>query len=139
MIQRVQSIYLFLASISAALLFLLDMWIIEVDSEKVIYSVYYNMPLMILACLMILMPFIALFLYKNRKQQIRFCQFTITLAALFIGVAVYVHSFSLAATAAIHTYGFGIVIPFFVILFIYLAMRSIRKDEKLVRSMDRLR
>src|SRR5690606_12946810 len=87
-----------------------------------------------------LVPFVIIFFYRNRKKQIAISYVTILL--------ILAYSFWLAQTAkqeagtvnlALQNYGIGVILPSLAILFIILALRGIRRDEKLVRSADRLR
>lgn len=78
----------------------------------------------------------AIFLYKTRKVQSRLAAFSAvaTLAAVGFGGWVYWKSGALATG-----WSFWVALPAAVIILALLARYYIRKDENLVRSMDRLR
>jgi peptidoglycan/LPS O-acetylase OafA/YrhL len=72
-------------------------------------------------------------MYKDRKVQMRFCTTTMLLA-LAMGVLAYVK------TDGTHMrLEFVIGIPVLIILSSFLARYNIKKDEDLVKSMDRMR
>lgn len=82
----------------------------------------------------------SIFLFKNRKIQMR-----LTLLSLLVTVAGIVWSFIFYSQAlkalSDQTYKdeLGRFLPLLALVFMTLAYRFIRKDEKLVKSMDRLR
>lgn len=88
-----------------------------------------------------LLAFLALFLYKNRKLQLLLCGFNYLMMA-GSGVLMYYYiihgeaSILVQSNASLH-YTFFIALLFPIMNF--LAMRGIFSDERLIRSMDRLR
>ena len=89
-----------------------------------------------------LVPLITIFQFKNRKLQIKLIYVSIALIAL-LGVWMY---FSSVATLDLISQSFGannIGVGFFLlpvsIIFLAMAIGGIRKDEKLIKSADRLR
>jgi peptidoglycan/LPS O-acetylase OafA/YrhL len=78
---------------------------------------------------------IAIFLYSNRKLQMTITNLAATFAVLWGGIAIYfLSSFTFS-----YSIGMGIALPALATAALLLAFRYIQKDEKLVRSMDRLR
>ena len=155
MLQRIQTVWLFFATAAIFSLFLFPyLQVLNADGTakalKVI-GVYQDingqvvqtepfLALTIATVILGLLPFVIIFFYRNRKKQINICYLTI--------VAILGYSFWLVQTAKevlgnitlqIGNYGIGVILPSLAILFIILALRGIRKDEKLVRSADRLR
>lgn len=154
MIQRVQTIWFFLATIAFFALFLFAYIHFSVDGAAKalkVTGVYEEiggqtmrtkefLGLTIATVLIGVLPFIAIFLYKDRSKQIG-------LAYLAI-VAILGHFYWLYSTThAIlgdyqlkpENYGVGIFLPSITILFIIFAIKGIRKDEKLIKSTERLR
>ena len=154
MIQRIQTIWFFLATVIFYALFLFAyVHFTENGTLKAlkVTGVYENrngevvstqdfLALTIATALIGAIPFIAIFLYKNRKQQI-------TLAYVAI-LCILGHFFWLYNTTKQvignlklqpENYGVGIFLPSVAILFLIFAIKGIRKDEKLIRSTDRLR
>ena len=155
MLQRVQTIWLFFATASIFSLFLFPyLQLLNADgSAKAlkVTGVYQNVAgqvvqtepftgLTIATVILGLIPFVIIFFYKNRKKQIIICYLAI---AGILGF-----SFWLVQTAKqvlgnitlrTENYGIGVLLPSLAILFIILALRGIRNDEKLIKSTNRLR
>jgi ABC-type transport system involved in multi-copper enzyme maturation permease subunit len=102
------------------------------------------MPLAVLAVLMALDSMIVLFLYKDRKKQMKLCLLPIILAVLTLGYQIYQTQFANQQNKLViglydNHIVIGIFIPVLVILLSVMAYNGIKKDEELVRSVDRLR
>ena len=143
MIQRIQTIYLLLAAASSLSLLALPF---ASSSENIsasalfadsTYNLQDNIALLVLFALGGALALIAIFLFKNRKLQIKIGQSVILLLAIGVGVTAYLW-FS-DGTMDKATLGLGMFAPLSGFIFTFLAIRAIRKDEKLVRSADRLR
>ena len=92
-----------------------------------------------LATLNFIIPAIALatiLLYKNRKLQIKLT--VVTIIALVIYYLLLL-GYVLQLPNNAYSLGFTVAIPAINILLGVLAIRAIRKDENLVKSLDRLR
>ena len=137
MIQRIQTIYLLIvAGISAGLTFLVNLWV--TIEEVVVFAkdeiVYFSM-FMVSAILAL----IAIFMFKNRKFQFVLGRLNILLNFILLGLFVY-RSLSISGeTSDVSEKGIGILLPIFSIVFLVLANKAIKKDEDLVKSVDRLR
>ena len=90
--------------------------------------------------LVALVPIAIIFFFKDRKKQLSLCY-----VAMVILLA---YSFWLVQTAKgvigdlelqMQNYGLGVLLPSVAILFIVLATKGIRRDDRLVKSADRLR
>lgn len=137
MIQRVQTVYLFIAAIAAMLTLFLPLAVIKATEEAakdpVIATEY--MPLMLLAFVMVSVALGAVFLYSNRPLQAK------------IGIMGFLTGIGFAAAfAALHAADFsnmqftaGTGMPVLFLIMVLLAIRAIKKDEKLVKSADRFR
>ncbi len=136
MIQRIQSVYLFLAAIVAgALPFVVSIYTLA--SGEVIHAVddmMYLIPFMVSAVL----AFIAIFLFNNRQLQTVVSRLNIILNFILLGVFVY-QSLMMSGETAVSEKGVGMFLPILSIVLLVLANRAIRKDEQLVKSADRLR
>jgi len=145
MIQRLQSVFLLLSALAMGALFFLpfadsDISTSQFLSDKV-YDVQDHIVLSILAGGAALLSLIAIFLYKNRGTQLRIGIFATIFCILLMVTAVllfYNEASSMAAEAQINDQA-GMYLPIAALLFSGLAIHFIRKDEKLVKSMDRLR
>jgi glycerol-3-phosphate acyltransferase PlsY len=135
MIQRIQSIWLLLAA-TASLLSLKFSFYSGMKENNVFSELngQSHFLLLILAVAVALISLVAIFLFKNRKQQIQ-----LTLFALLVqlgAIAFYIVQITKFATGnssltSVFTFGAPV--------FLILAFLGIRKDEKLIKSMDRLR
>ncbi len=88
-----------------------------------------------------LLAFLSIFLYKNRKLQLLLCGFNY-LFMLISGVLMYFYimdgkAWMAAAESSELHYAFliALILP----IWNFMAMRGIMHDERLIRSMDRLR
>ena len=98
------------------------------------------MALTIATVILGLIPFITIFLFKNRNQQIKMCYLSIV---AILGFSFWLVQTAKQALGAINlqteNYGLGVILPSLSVFFVILALRGIRKDEKLIKSSDRLR
>ncbi|MCG8701142.1 MAG: DUF4293 domain-containing protein [Bacteroidales bacterium] len=153
MIQRIQTIYLLAHSVITTLLFVFPFsemlttnkevlvfkhsGIINVTTEEVLFS---TLPLSILIAIILVLGIVSIFLFKKRILQMRICIYNIVITVGLIGMFVFYH-FSLRPHLDISTFSYkiGPALPVVMIFFLIQAFRSIRKDEILVKSYDRLR
>lgn len=86
-----------------------------------------------------ILSFIAIFLYKNRKLQMRLIMALLVLICLVL-VNMYWYSFHMDYNKnAQTTLKLMALVPISMLLLGFLAFRGVQKDEKLVRSLDRIR
>ena len=155
MLQRIQTIWLFLATVALfALLLFPYLQIIDVNGAPKVFKatgIFETvngqvgqtksfMALTVATVVLGLLPFITIFLYRDRKRQINLAYITIVLILGYIfwlleTTKEFVGNLSLKP----ENYGLGVLLPSLAILFIIFAVKGIRKDEKLVKSADRLR
>ncbi|MUP44276.1 DUF4293 family protein [Gramella sp. BOM4] len=136
MLQRIQTIYLLLAVIvSAGLIFVFPLW--ENFESMPVYAqdqmIAFGMFLASAA-----MSLVSIFMFKNRKLQFVLGRLNIILNLFLLGVFVY-WSLSLPGEMEISEKGIGMFLPIVSIVFLVLANKAIKKDEDLVKSVDRLR
>ncbi|WP_179020683.1 DUF4293 domain-containing protein [Winogradskyella forsetii] len=136
MIQRIQTLYLFLAAvISAGLIFVFHLW---TDNEGIkVYALdnYLYLGLFLGSALLSL---ISIFRFKDRKSQFVLGRLNIILNFILLGIFVY-QSLNLSGEINVSEKGIGILLPIFSIVCLVLANKAIKKDEDLVKSVDRLR
>ena len=144
MLQRIQTVYLIIAAIiSGVVAFIAPFWN-EVNGEMRLLldllqdvETYYS-AIPFLFILSAIGSLIAVFIYKNRTRQIIINRINIVINFLLLGIIVY-HLLNLPGEIDISEKGIGVFIPLMVIVFLALANKAILKDEKLVKSVDRLR
>jgi peptidoglycan/LPS O-acetylase OafA/YrhL len=144
MIQRIQTIYLLLAAVAAFLLFILPFAQTNTATAMGIfqdnfYTIFDNIALLGLFVGAGVMALIAIFLFKNRPLQLRIGLLSLFLTIAGTGVAIFLFFQNQTENATAVKEGFGLGMPVFSSIFTLLAQRAIRKDERLVRSADRLR
>ncbi|MFT3845001.1 MAG: DUF4293 family protein [Lacibacter sp.] len=135
MIQRIQSIWLLLAG--AASLATLKLSFYSNNNGKVVepeLTGSSNFLILLLAVAVALVAFAAIILYKNRKKQMQ-----VTLLGLLLQVVVLVIYFVQVKNYEPGNFTLTSVVSFIIPVFFILAWLGIRKDDKLVKSMDRLR
>jgi hypothetical protein len=152
MIQRIQSIYLLVATILlgsvfaypfAELLsadgqcFIFGFNGLSIDNEEGMYLL--TIPPIILLAITTLIPFISIFLYKKRVIQMRMNSLNIFLMLGYLGLNYYYIQNFAKQLNGIVSYEITAIFPFVAAILTYLAIRAIGKDEALIRSMDRIR
>jgi drug/metabolite transporter (DMT)-like permease len=135
MIQRIQTIWLLLAAACSLATLKLSFYSGNKDNNLFAeLNGMSNFALLILAVGIALLALVTIFLYKNRKLQIQLSLFgfllqVIVLVIYFMQIKKYIQgNFTLTS-----------VLSFIIPVFFILAWLGIRKDEKLIKSMDRLR
>lgn len=146
MIQRIQSIFLLLASGSLGSLFVTPVSFADFTEPNPsvpatmdgFLNIYDDKIMLGVTALAIALSFLTLFLFKNRPNQIRLAWLTMAVTVVLIGLAVWQIQ-TIAAIVPLKTSILGFISSALAIIFGFLAIRYIRKDELLVRSADRLR
>lgn len=141
MIQRIQTVHLLLALIAGVLCFVIP-FSIESFTEAGIAEVKFNkivahkdFPVLFFVADLIICSVMALFNYKNHKTQKLFCLIGLFISLVCAGLMYYRGN----NPAEGRILSFGIILPLVSLLLFLMAYRSIRKDEKLIKSLDRLR
>lgn len=96
----------------------------------------------ILLALAGLLPFVVIFLFKNRQLQIRLCAAEIVLlvgSLVVMGIYYYLSARLFESVDGVGSLKLGVIMPLIAIVFVALATRAIFRDEVLVRSLDRIR
>lgn len=156
MIQRVQTLYLLLATLLMSLTLFLPLATIWQGNEELIIKAFgiagtfgVDMPLPLYLGVVLsaaaLLPLITIFLFKKRLVQIRLC---VSEIVLLLGSAAFVALYCYRVCTLLQTIisgdinftlGFASLMPVVSIIPVVLAIRGIAKDEALVRSLDRIR
>lgn len=165
MLQRIQSIYLLLASLAMLCLLFIPYWSTTSGDKEIQYTalqlrlsatdanpVYLNLSdnvfllgFGILSIISVVIGLILIFMYNNRLKQAFYTGLFILLQVL-TGIAGYWVVYSMegqlameGATDVASEAGTGVVFPLVALLSTWMARRSILKDEAKVRAMDRIR
>jgi hypothetical protein len=147
MIQRIQSLYLLLVVVCYILLFFFPVATYSTMEASFRFSILQitnsnpagTIPLIAVVIMLAVAVIITIFLYKKRTLQIK-----VTAIILLVHIALVAGLFYVADTLAKKfgapaVYEAGAYIAIIPLVFLVLANRAIRKDEKLVKSTDRLR
>lgn len=155
MIQRIQTLYLVLAAISAIIMFFFPLAVFYGDHNFELYvyqlhffdpdpslgvSEYFLLPLLGTVVMIIFFSLMSVFSFKNRKRQLVFIR--VNMALSFILLAGFFFGYMGLLEGQVNSapeYKFASFMPALVLMFLLLANRGVQKDEKLIRSMDRLR
>jgi uncharacterized membrane protein (DUF373 family) len=139
MIQRQQTLWLLLSITTALLSFIFPF----VTGKEVVKTALLadkvvdagsNFFLLILTGASLILSTIIIFLFKNRRQQMQLCVLGILLAALIIVLYILQMNKLVKPILAL-----SCIFPFVTVVGYFMAFRNIRKDEKLVKSLDKLR
>lgn len=155
MLQRIQSLYLFIAICVNAAVFSLDLAQLKVGelyhnfntfglkSADTGAELYSSMSLVVLCSLSMLVSLIIIFMYKKRQQQVKLSQLNLFLQLGFVAAIFFMVDDAATtltnASGMVVEYSAGAFLAIVPIVFIYLAIRAIKKDEALVRAADRIR
>ncbi|MBD3636835.1 MAG: DUF4293 domain-containing protein [Crocinitomicaceae bacterium] len=161
MIQRKQTIYLALAFICVTLVLFFPIYNISAESSGEVYhgalSVHgiegedyaQAFPLYLVIAVMLLLSAVGIALYKNRPRQLMICRINLIihfLVAITLTTFYYVGKGMIIEQLAENGYTnpeFSVGIGYFLLIaaipFILLAIRGIRADEQLLKSIDRIR
>lgn len=136
MLQRIQTIYLLLAAaVSGAICIFVPYGL---NANKVELYAYEQPGIFALYMASALLSLITVFLFKNRKLQFVLGRVNIVLNLILLGVFVY-WSLTISGETTVSKKGIGMMIPVISIVLLVLANKAIKKDENLVKSVDRLR
>jgi hypothetical protein len=137
MIQRIQTIYLFLTFIMVGVLpYIFPLWTMDNGKD---YFFMQNQIYVILLGLSTAITVYSIITFKKRQTQFVLNRLNIILNLILLGLFVY-HSLNLSGeTPAVSEKGIGMFLPILAIVLLVLANKAIKKDEDLVKSVDRLR
>jgi hypothetical protein len=150
MIQRIQTIYMLLTALCMSLAILLPFSTYLVGENTLVFNSFgftlankqiAFMPLYPILISSALFALVSVFLYKARIRQLMINKINYLLILLVI-VLMFIDFGSLdtalGKTQAM-SYGIGMFLPVAALVFNFLANRGIKSDEKLIKSLDRLR
>ncbi|MBE9468947.1 MAG: DUF4293 domain-containing protein [Bacteroidetes bacterium] len=152
MIQRIQSLYLFIVLLLITAMFFLPfanfsltgnaycfnyLGIVNLQSNDLLVKI---LPIVILLILILIIGLFSIFRFKKRKFQIKLGKINIIFLAALVAIEVLsLHRIIYYFKAENFKCLFPLILPVISIILILLANKAIRKDEDLVRSVDRIR
>ena len=151
MIQRIQSLYLFLAAVALGLIFFFPLANLSNSQDLIIFNLngfsrfsvleqVTTWPLMFLNAVTILLTLCVIFLYKKRPLQIKLTRIALMVNLAFIALVYFVYGDHLAKQIKMDVnYEIGSVFPLVALIFHVLAIYAINKDDRMIKSIDRIR
>lgn len=151
MIQRIQSLFLLIAAVLLVAMYwfplagftegglIYKLFVCRFLHPETGNALISTLPLAVLPCLSALLSLIIIFKFKSRVLQMRLCK--LVLLILFTTLLVEaIYFFRIGQQLKVSgDPAFGAIIPLVAFGFVLMALRSIKKDEKLIRSADRIR
>jgi hypothetical protein len=140
MFQRMQTLWLFFAALCAFLTIRLSFYsgnLPVAPGEPPTFQYLnadFNIWILIITISLICIPLITMFLYKKRKIQLR-----VTIIALLLSLLNIYLYYRQTLKFTHGEYALTAVIALLVPVLLFLAIRGISRDEKLVKSLNRLR
>jgi hypothetical protein len=153
MIQRIQTLFLLVSTVALVVSYfipfgsfsegiqLLELRSYGIKSQEGVYldtvsTWWFHIPL----SLVIVANLWTLFLYNDRRRQILILKLTFLLFAIsFVLLSMYIHDAGKAYSEIEMKPGISVILLFVGLALNWLAARAIRKDEELIRSVDRIR
>lgn len=153
MIQRIQTVFLLIATILMAFVAFMPFAEVATTAELAIYELgfkglvgsnvpapeFNTIPMSILIALCIGLCVATILLYKNRMLQIRLSVVNIVLLLGLMGLMYYYVRSAQSIVDGTTSYSIIFMFPLAAAILVFLALRAIARDEALVRSLDRLR
>lgn len=136
MIQRIQTLYIIIA-----ILFIISTFIwfpTVIDEAGIVILDSGDLMVTGLLALAGLAAIFALISYKNRIRQILLNRGSILLQIILLGVSAY-RLLTLSGEMQISEKDIGVIFPIISIVFLWMANKAIKRDDDLVKSVDRLR
>ena len=136
MFQRIQTVYMiFSAIITGGLPFVFPLWTDNQKNEVFFTSSIIYISLFVLSTVLAIYSIIN---FKKRQHQFVLNRLNMIFNFILLGFFVYL-SLNLSGEALVSEKGIGMFLPAISIVLLVLANKAIKKDEDLVKSVDRLR
>jgi cytochrome bd-type quinol oxidase subunit 2 len=136
MIQRIQTLYLLVAAVFAGVI---PFFTPTGADENGVATFFHEHPTqLILFLLSAVLSVVSVFLYKNRQNQFVLNRLNIILNFILLGLLTF-RLLNLPGETIVSVKGIGVMLPIVSIVCLVLANKAIKRDEDLVKSVDRLR
>ena len=139
MLQRIQTIWLFLAAVCAFLGFQFAFYSGTISENDIVNGFkklngLSNVLLIIITTAVAVLALLTIFLYKNRKLQTRLC-----VAGILVEAALIFLYYTEVKKFSAGTYSLAALLQAGTLLFFVLAARGIINDNKIIKESNRLR
>ena len=152
MIQRIQTVYLLISAILLIVCSTMPLAAYQppaVESPTLLYNLctingafgewdFSSCGLLAVLLATVVTSIINIFGYKNRKRQMNRCLITIILLVLWYALFIYLLN-TVAPENSWPEIKYTALLPFIAIILQWLARTGIKRDEDLIKSMDRIR
>ena len=154
MIQRIQTVYLLIAAFLVGSLFfvsyaevvsskgellVLDAKGLYQESSSNPGIILSSLPIVVLCATSIALLLMTIFTYKKRMRQILISRISIVLLLGIIGLIYYFVWRGAGLVGGSYSLKMPLVFPLVAVVFVYLAIKGISKDDQLLKSIDRIR
>lgn len=140
MLQRIQSVWYLIAALALGLTFVFDIYQQSTVPNIPNLTLGNDVIGIILVAVSILLTLYTLFLFKSRKRQITFTWLSMLLAIGSFGYLYFASGqFVSAHSITEGHFWIGLFMPLIAVIFLFMALAGVRKDQKLIKSLDRLR
>ena len=141
MIQRIQTLWLVVAAAIAFATYKLTLYVGKIaDGSERVFQLANDFLMVIAIIALGLLAIISLCLFKNRRLQFRLAVIGVLLSIGFLFLEYFkVESFKQVNDVRTGSYQLGALLPILMVVLFFLAARGVYKDERLIKSMDRLR
>lgn len=131
MIQRIQSIYLLVAAISMSLI---SFKVPVYNLNETLFMAEDDTNMFVLTIVGAIFSLLGLFMFKNRKFQMKLIRLTV-LIQMIIGIRIFMlfNKFEVVLNSSF------LFLMAFTLIALIMAYRGVKKDDDLVRSVDRIR
>ncbi|MCB9013575.1 MAG: DUF4293 domain-containing protein [Bacteroidales bacterium] len=154
MIQRIQTLYLSIAAVLMMLMFsnpiaeivISDNLFLQLGYSKItavddpLFAPISVWPIAALLIVIVVLELTAVFLFRKRQLQIRITLFNLILMFGLVGMIYFFTRYTMKELGgSSYVFLWPVICPMIAIILNYLALKSIQKDELLVRSYERIR
>lgn len=146
MIQRIQSLYLLLAAAAGIGTWFLNIWKATLNNGTTQYfNAQSSFVVFLILMLVVGLALFTIFLFKNRKLQFKLIILNILLSLGVVALEYFevqdMANKLQATNQVISTSSYlpGAFLPVLIVIFLVMAARGVYKDQKLIKSLDRLR
>jgi len=137
MIQRIQTVYLILSFVVMGVLpYIFPLWKMSNGTEFYFMADMVYTPIF---GLITTLSLLSILFYKKRQNQFVMNRLNMILNLILLGLFVYRSLKVSGETVVVSEKGIGMFLPIVAIVLLVLANKAIKKDEDLVKSVDRLR
>lgn len=150
MIQRIQTVYLVISAICIALTFFLSFCTYDISGVDGVFNAsglnftgkFMFFPVIFNVFISVILAFVAIMSFKNRKTQLKLNMINY-LSTIVLIVFIFLNFNNIEEGLKLEEenihYGIGMFLPLTSLACLFLANRAIKSDEKLIKSMDRIR